>query len=198
VSEQCAAELKGHRLSVVSGSISLTENKLATGGRDSEVILWDIESQKIISQLQIDNNLTTDMVWMPNSNDIFLQTSEDLRLRIFDCREQLSLTSQLKIGDNFATTMDIDNSGNYLVTGHRGFNGNACHVKLWDLRKITEDLIEPVNSFTHDSAVISTRFHNDMKLGDSNLFVISASIDQTLRLTDMMQAHQGRILRTNF
>jgi WD40 repeat protein len=125
ITEQLAAQLIGHRLSCTSGCFSPDEKTLVTSGRDQETILWDIEAQRKISNLRIEGNYTTDMVWIPDSESLFLQTGEDCKLRIFDTRTQLKAVHSYKIGDSFALSFDIDNSGNYLTTGHRGFNGKG-------------------------------------------------------------------------
>ena len=39
----------------------------------------------------------------------------------------------VSVGDNFATCCDV--RGNYVVTGHRGFDMEGCEAKLWDFRK---------------------------------------------------------------
>ena len=77
---------------------------------------------------------------MPNSPEVFIETSEDLNLRAFDTRmKPFKPVVEFKVDTNFATTCDIWSEGNedkYLVTGHRGFNGAGAEVKLWDLRKV--------------------------------------------------------------
>ena len=123
-------ELKGHSLSATTGCISLGETILATGGRDYTTILWDIESQKETHKNRIDRNMVTDMKWMPNDNNTFVQCSEDLRMRFFDIREGLEIGNETTVGTNFATSCDIDDSGNYITTGHRGFNDSGWSVKL--------------------------------------------------------------------
>ena len=118
-------ELKGHSLSVTTGCISLGETNLATGGRDYTTILWDLETQKAEFKNRIDRNMVTDMKWMPNDNNVFVQCSEDLRMRFFDIRDGVVESNKTLVGANFAATMDIDDTGNYIVTGHRGFNNSG-------------------------------------------------------------------------
>jgi len=45
-----------------------------------------------------------------------------------------------------------------LITGHRGFNGEGCGVKLWDLRVFSEERSEPVFEFATNFSVMSSRF----------------------------------------
>lgn len=102
-----SVEFKGHQLSVTSGCLSLGENTLATGGRDYHTMLWDVETQKCEHKNRIDRNMVTDMKWMPNDNNTFVQTSEDLRMRFFDIREGLEVSKATLVGGNFAANMDI-------------------------------------------------------------------------------------------
>ena len=77
---------------------------------------------------------------MPNSPELFVETSEDLYMRVFDTRvKPFKPVVEFKVDTNFAVTCDVWSEGNedrYLVTGHRGFNGEGADVKLWDLRKL--------------------------------------------------------------
>lgn len=65
------------------------------------------------------------MVWMPTDNNVFIQSSEDLRMRFFDIREGLDVAQEIVVGTNFAGSVDADQSGMYVVTGHKGFNNSG-------------------------------------------------------------------------
>lgn len=90
------------------------------------------------------------MRWLPNQPQLFVETSEDLYLRVFDTRvKPFKPTVEFKVDTNFATTCDVWSEGSedkYLVTGHRGFNGAGAEVKLWDLRKVLA--VERVDTVT--------------------------------------------------
>lgn len=89
---------------------------------------------------KISRNVATSVIWMPNDPNMFVETSEDLYIRAFDTRKKpFKPVVEFKVDTNFATTSDVWSEGNqdkYLVTGHRGFEGAGCAVKLWDLRKV--------------------------------------------------------------
>lgn len=91
-------------MSVTTGCISLGETVLATGARDYETIVWDLEDQKKTHSKRIDRNMITDMKWLPSDNNTFIQCSEDLRLRFFDIREGLNMVKETVVGTNFAGT----------------------------------------------------------------------------------------------
>jgi WD40 repeat protein len=112
-------------LSVTAACISLGETVLATGARDYKTVLWDLEEGKKTNMISIDRNMVTDMKWLPSDNNTFMQSSEDLRLRIFDIRDNLDVAKETVVGTNFAGSIDIDESGKYIVTGHKGFNNSG-------------------------------------------------------------------------
>lgn len=55
------------------------------------------------------------------NTNTFIQTSEDLNMRIFDIRcngNYFNVSQYTKTGDNFVNTLDIQN--NDIITGHCG------------------------------------------------------------------------------
>jgi len=50
--------------------------------------------------------------------------------------------------------MDIDLSKNYVITGHRGFNGEGCGIKLWDLRVFCEERTEPIFEYKSEFSIV--------------------------------------------
>lgn len=122
-------ELVSHTISCTSACVSPNERYLVTGGRDYKTVLWDLtdivlnsgldsDSKtkfKPISECEIERNMVTFMKWHPNDGTKFIQTSEDLNIRIFSVEN--SILEQLitvSMGDNFATNFDIDISGKSL------------------------------------------------------------------------------------
>lgn len=92
---------------------------------------------------------------------------------------------EFKADTNFATTADMwipeDGSGDYLATGHRGFNGEGCSVKLWDLRNFSDKAVLTDfqgHEFTPES-VCFLRNHEE-----SQPLIISASKDRKLNVLD--------------
>jgi hypothetical protein len=93
-------------------------------------------------------------------DNTFIQTSEDLSIRIFDIRAKpFKPQLEVKVGTNFATTCDLFSTGELFSTGHRGFNGSGSDVMLWSLKKLDE----PLFTFTdHQFTPETVRFldHN--------------------------------------
>ena len=135
------ALFEGHEMSVSTVAYREKQGELlASAGRDCTTRVWNVETQQCISKRKISRNVVTGVKWLPNSPDLFVETSEDLYMRVFDIRRKpFKPVIEFKVDTNFATTCDLWSDGNedrFLVTGHRGFNGAGAEVKLWDLRKI--------------------------------------------------------------
>ena len=131
-------------------SVSCREGKLVSAGRDCTTRVWDVESAKVVCKRKIDRNLATQNRWI--CNNTFVQTSEDLHMRIFDIREKpFKPQIQVKVDTNFATTCDLFEQ-RLMATGHRGFNGSGAEVKHWDLAKLTEPIfVFAKHQFTPES-----------------------------------------------
>lgn len=124
-------------MSVTSLDCNRSGSWLVSGSRDQTTRLWDIETQKQLSSRNIQRNAITSIKWLPNSPDSFIECSEDLTLRLWDCRSKpFKPQVEFNAGSNFATTCDIltiEGEDLYLATGHRGFNQEGSEVKLWEL-----------------------------------------------------------------
>ena len=159
------SKLSGHEK--VVNSVSLNKNLLLSGSADWTVRLWDVFSETELNRNLINWNVVTSLMWKDENTAI--QTSEDLRLRVWDIREKCIFKSAvLPVGDNFATCCDVCDE--IVVTGHRGCSGDGCEVKIWDLRK--KEIL--VNVSNHSQSVESVKF-----LGDK---VLSAGKDGKLIL----------------
>ena len=116
--------------------------RVASAGRDCTTRVWDLEAQKSLMKRKIPRNVATQVRWLPNEPNVFLETSEDLYIRAFDTRvKPFKPVVEFKVDTNFATTCDLWSEGTqdkYMVTGHRGFNGEGADVKLWDLRRVLD------------------------------------------------------------
>ena len=121
--------LSGHERPV--NSMCFNNNLLLSGSSDWSVRLWDIPTQRQLEKSTINWNVVTSIRWLDENTAV--QTSEDLKLRIWDVRQRkLGEASAISVGDNFATCCDVRE--NMIATGHRGFSGNGCEVKVWDIR----------------------------------------------------------------
>ena len=108
-----SAQFKGHEMSVSTVAVSPDKKRLASGGRDCTTRVWDVETQKSVAKRLIPRNVITQVKWLTNQPDLFVETSEDLYLRLFDTRERpFKPAVELKVDTNFATTCDVWSQGN--------------------------------------------------------------------------------------
>jgi WD40 repeat protein len=143
------SRLTGHEK--VVNSVSLNNNFLLSGSADWTVRLWDVFGEAELNRNLINWNVVTSLQWKDDNTAV--QTSEDLRLRIWDIREkQIWKSAVLHVGDNFATCCDVNDD--LVVTGHRGCSGDGGEVKVWDLRK--KEMV--VNSKNHGQSVEAVKF----------------------------------------
>ena len=85
---------------------------MASGSRDQTTRLWDVETQKQLYSRKIERNAITYLKWLPNNEDLFVECSEDLTLRMWDARAKpFKPQIEFKVGTNFATTCDILSEG---------------------------------------------------------------------------------------
>eukprot|EP00656_Telonema_subtile_P030927 TRINITY_DN3389_c0_g2_i26.p1 TRINITY_DN3389_c0_g2~~TRINITY_DN3389_c0_g2_i26.p1 ORF type:complete len:358 (-),score=21.69 TRINITY_DN3389_c0_g2_i26:323-1396(-) len=132
--------IDAHKLVVsalASSACGSHEQLLASGSRDCAVATWDVVTGQNISTRHIARNLVTAMSWLQSSTQ-FLQTSEDLHLRLWDSRS-MQVVQDIKTDHHFALCCDTSPDGNYFVVGNNGFSSSGqhdgCETQVWDLRK---------------------------------------------------------------
>jgi len=176
--------LNKHQLAVTSFDVDKGKTEILSGSRDYSVREWNIRAGIEIRKKIIERNMCTCIKSMNSFNKVFIQCSEDLTLRLWDCRttNDITKTCEAKVGTNFAISCDNDSSGNNIVTGHRGFEGVGCYLLLWDIRNITE----PKISWTfngHNQSIEQCLFINDKT-------ICTASKDGTIRMIDCMNGKE--------
>lgn len=96
------ATLSGHTLTVSAVTLSADGTRVATGSRDTTVRLWDVASGAAIYRGQRAQNLVTCLKWYPasgsagGSQNILVQGSEDLRVRLWDVRVSMKEVQALE------------------------------------------------------------------------------------------------------
>lgn len=127
-------ELAGHDLLVTAIDFcKVNPTVICSGSRDGTVVLWDVGRARKQQQKNVNRNLVTGIKWL-TSEPVFIQSSEDKALRMWDTREGLAST-------NFMTTehihrcCDVHPDDTVFVTGSGGFSGDGCVVTEWDRRQ---------------------------------------------------------------
>jgi WD40 repeat protein len=130
----------GHESGVTTANSDRFGLKMASGGRDCTTILWDVETEKLLEKRKVEKNVVTDLKWRKSSDSQFFQLSEDLTLRLYDIRSAIKLkpVKEFKLGNQIPTNLDLfsnsETSEDFLLLGHRGFNGDGSEVRLFDIR----------------------------------------------------------------
>ena len=127
VTNAFTTEFCGHKYSVSCISLDDSECKLLSGGRDAKICLWDLNDPKSpVASTTLSRNIVTDISWIPKS-DLFVQTSEDLTMRLWDSRI-LSSGSNIKTRASqtftgylyIPTSVTVSSDGYYVFTGSKG------------------------------------------------------------------------------
>jgi len=100
-----------------------------------------------------------------------VQASEDLTLKVWDSRMENPATT-ISTGPNIPQTVDV--RGDYIATGHNGFNGEGCEILVIDQRM--GNVLIKLNG--HKEAVKSVSFL-DCSGGKA---LVSGSKDETVKL----------------
>lgn len=174
------AKLCGHTLNVATIAVNQEERTLCSGGRDTQTILWDLETVTATAKNTIPQNVITCSKWVPNE-PLVAQGSEDLSVKIWDARSALRTPVQTYRGYiYFALSVDVSPDGNYIVTSSKGFNGVGAEVRVWD-RRTGQQLMELAG---HQQDATSCCF-TTMSSGDSSIpFPVSVSKDGTIKAWD--------------
>ncbi|KAK3282038.1 hypothetical protein CYMTET_10206, partial [Cymbomonas tetramitiformis] len=126
-------ELAGHSLNVSGLSLSYQHQHAWTGSRDYTVRVWDLNTAQQVRMNKISRNVVTCMAAFP-SEPAFLQTSEDLQVRVWDSRD-LSVAQSFTGHVNIPLSCDVALDGIHMLTCSHGFDGFGCEARLWDRRK---------------------------------------------------------------
>ena len=133
------------------------------GSRDYSVKQYDVSTGKAVATFSSPRNVVTSLAVgsTGSSAGLVYQSSEDLRVRIWDPRS--SSASKMPAGEitdfvYFALCMDLHPDGNLLATGCKGFNGVGCEVKIFDLRAVGKEK-SPLHAFRgHSQDVTACKF----------------------------------------
>ena len=172
----CVGELRGHTLAVTALAVTADGASVATGGRDCTVRLWDAATRGETACVHSAQNVVTCAAFAGADGRLLAQGGEDLCVRLWDTRSRGSLRCVTEAGGYvyFPLALAVSGGGLIFATASKGFNGEGCEVREWDLRKEgTPLLVRTLKGHSHDATAVV--FLEDGQLA-------SASKDGTVRL----------------
>ena len=137
---------------------------IASASFDNTVQVWNMLKSELISKASL-NEYPTSMEWNFNGS-LIACTSKDKNFYVVDPRNG-NFTVKSK-GHDSPKTMKMTWVGEYHILT-TGFNkANTREMKLWDIRKVKDDLTidSPVQNFTidHQSGIPTPYFDKDLKI----------------------------------
>ena len=175
--------MNGHELNVAGIALSGDESTLASGSRDYSVRVWDLETGTETMRSKIPRNVVTSMCWVPGPGEQqFVQGSEDLRLRTWDCRTMSKPAQVIEGYTYFPLCVDVSGDGNYILTSSKGFDGVGCEGRIYDRRQ--GQLLFTLDGHTQDTtscAFLPRSTSNEQ----ARPLAATASKDHTVRLWDV-------------
>jgi WD40 repeat protein/energy-coupling factor transporter ATP-binding protein EcfA2 len=169
-SRQVLTSLVGHSGSVFGAAFNRDGTRLASGGADGRVLVWDISNihaaRLITSQLQIPGASRTwvwNVAFSPDGKTL-ASAGQNGSLQLWDyASTSTSISStQVMTGIVNAVAVAFSPDSRLLATGHTGGN-----VRLWDLQPWTENHSKPTMILTqtvHDRTVWGLAFSRDGRL----------------------------------
>ena len=168
-----------HDLSVIAIDQNRNNYKLWSGGRDTFIKLWDVNKQCLIFQNDIHRNIPQH-ICVDNNSHTMIECCEDLKLRIWDDRENKVIRS-IETGPNIPLSCDISSDGMQVIVSFNGFQGNGCELKMYDIRRDYKEIWSQPQA--HNEAVTICKFIDCISSTDIN--ILSGSKDQSLKIWDI-------------
>ncbi|CAD7956919.1 unnamed protein product [Amoebophrya sp. A25] len=122
-----------HKLAVTAAAWS--GSRVLSGSRDYTLKLTDLEQPGVsLTEKKIPRNVVTGIVHAP-VQDVFVQLSEDLQIRIWD--KNLELVQTIAGGDNQLISACLNGGGTEVLCGTKGFSEDTVELLALDLRTMT-------------------------------------------------------------
>ncbi|ETW02058.1 hypothetical protein, variant 1 [Aphanomyces invadans] len=167
----------GHSLTVSALALDPTETRLASGSRDTSVILWDAATATQMQHTSTSQNIVTCMAWVPTEAQVVAQGGEDLRLRFWDARTWKTPAQTIEGYVYFPLAMACSLDGHYVFTSSKGFNAVGCEGRVWD-RRTGKQVVEMTGHSQDATACAFLPHHADEG--------ITASKDSSVRVWNTM------------
>ncbi len=160
--------LKGHTDKVTSIAISIDNALLVSGSYGGNIKVWDLETFKIIKDIQVDNQKTIWSVDISYGNKYIASGSSDNALRVWEFDND-DISYVLQGHENDITAITFTKDGSFLISASVDRT-----IKIWDFRN--EKLVKTLEG--HDSTV------RDISLSMDDKYIISGGYDNKIKIWD--------------
>lgn len=116
---------KGHKAAVTCFAFSADGLRLASGAKDSDVVLWDLSSESGVFRLLGHANAVTSIGFLPNSQGYLVTASKDMLVKLWDLNTQHCIET-IASHRSEVTALGFFDGGAMLVTA-----GADVHLRLF-------------------------------------------------------------------
>ncbi len=163
----------GHSDALHALAISPTTSRLATGGYDQKIKLWDLATGKEITTLKGHNGSINALAFRPDGK-VLASASADRTVKLWDVASGARLdTFSQPTKEQFALAFSAD--GKELIAG-----GADNRIRLWGISAAAREGSNPIlaTKFAHEGAVLGLAYSPDGKS------LVSTASDRTIKLWD--------------
>eukprot|EP00118_Oscarella_pearsei_P027607 m.311214 g.311214 ORF g.311214 m.311214 type:complete len:644 (+) comp62157_c0_seq1:51-1982(+) len=165
------AKLKGHRWQISCLEFSPDGSRLASGGWDKEIHIWDLSTLETSTILKDKHSCpVTTVSWFQPDGSLLAAGSADFTTTIWNAATGEHL---LTLREHFGWVLDSDFSGNGSLLATASWDKT---VRIWD--PATGALLQTLNG--HTKGVFSCHFHPV----HTSAVLCTASDDETIRIWD--------------
>ncbi len=161
--------IKAHDNWTFSAEFNHRGNRLATGGGDNLIRLWDTDSWKPVQTIDESFGDVHAMAFSPDDRFLY-SVGDDMIVRRFDLKQQPPTVLEMGEHDDTIPTLSLDTRGRLLATGSRDDT-----IRIWNA--VDGQLVQTIEG--HDDDVVAVAFH------PTKPWLLSASYDKTVRVWDV-------------
>ncbi len=148
-------ETRRHRGYLASSALSPDGKKIATGGMDGIIHIWDADTGEFLRVLVGHNSYVTGLAWSPDGNTLASAGSFDGTARLWDATTGMTLRILAKGHKGYAQHVAWSRDGKSLVVA----GGISGFMTLWDVLKP-----EPVKTSETGNAIAGIAYGPDANL----------------------------------
>ena len=148
-------ETRRHRGYLATSALSPDGKKLATGGMDGVIRVWDADTGEFVRALVGHNSYVYGLAWSPDGHTLASAGSFDGTARLWDASTGMTLRVLAKGHKGYTHHVAWSRDGKFLLVA----GGTSGFLTLWDVTKA-----EPVKTSETGNPITGVSFGTDPKL----------------------------------